>query len=53
MLMDPFVRYNLHQARHGGGQKHDGIGPINASPHFFSGATGSIVFWQVYGEWLD
>ena len=55
MLMYPLVRYYLHQAGHGAAGsrcKHDGIGPIYAAPPFFSGATGSVVFWQGNGEWL-
>jgi len=40
--MDPLVRYYLYQAGHGGGgQNHDGIGPIYTAPPFLSGATGS------------
>ena len=36
MLMDPLVRYYLHQAGHEAGLrgKHDGIGPIYAAPPF-------------------
>jgi len=48
MLMDPLVRYCLHQA--GGGQ-HYGIGPIYASPPFFQRGYGIGSFlaglWRV------
>jgi len=43
MLMDPLVRYYLHQAGHGaaGSQgRHDGIGPIYAAPPFLQRGYG-------------
>jgi len=38
MLMDPLVRYYLHQAGHGG--RHDGIGPIYAATPFLQRGYG-------------
>jgi len=41
MLMDPLVRYKLHQAGHGRvAGKHDGIGPIYAAPPFLQRGYG-------------
>ena len=42
MLVDPLVRYYLHQADHGAGSlgKHDGIGPIYVAPTFLQRGYG-------------
>jgi len=43
MLMDPLVRYYLHQAGHGAAGsrgKHDDIGSIYAAPHFLQRGYG-------------
>jgi len=56
MLMDPLVRYYLHQAGNGAAGsrgKHDGIGPIYAAPLFLQRGYGTGSFLAGYGEWLD
>jgi len=48
MLMDPLVRYYLHQAGRG---KIDAIGPIYVCPPFLQLGNGiGSFFWQGYGE---
>jgi len=52
MLMDPLVRYYLHQAGHGAAGsrgKHDGIGPIYAAPPFLRRGYGIGSF--LAGQW--